>query len=180
MSTPDQLWSFTVRPEDVPETGAHFDLAPSENARAAMAKAGGLLALPHMEAHFDVRRRGRDGLAVTGTVEAEVVQACVVTLEPVAGTVREEIDTTFVPPGAHGAQVTEPEHESDADPPDPPEELVGGAADLGALAAELLMLGLDPYPRKEGAVFVPPEPAVPRESPFAALAALRSARKGSQ
>ena len=38
---------------------------------------------------------------------------------------------------------------------DPPEPIVNGAIDLGALAAEFLMLGLDPYPRKPGAVFEP-------------------------
>jgi hypothetical protein len=45
--------------------------------------------------------------------------------------------------------------------------------DLGALATEFLILGLDPYPRKAGAVFQPPAPAQPDESPFAALAKLK-------
>jgi hypothetical protein len=45
--------------------------------------------------------------------------------------------------------------------------------DLGALATEFLILGLDPYPRKAGAVFQPPARAQPDESPFAALAKLK-------
>ncbi len=36
---------------------------------------------------------------------------------------------------------------------DDPEPLVGGTIDLGALAIEFLIVGLDPYPRKPGAVF---------------------------
>jgi hypothetical protein len=45
--------------------------------------------------------------------------------------------------------------------------------DLGAIASEFLILGIDPYPRKPGVVF---EPNLEREagaSPFAALAALK-------
>ena len=33
---------------------------------------------------------------------------------------------------------------------DSPEPLVGGAVDLGAVATEFLVLGIDPYPRKPG------------------------------
>ena len=54
-----------------------------------------------------------------------------------------------------------------------PEPLIGGVVDLGALATEFLILGLDPYPRKAGAVFQPPAQAQPDESPFAALAKLK-------
>ena len=34
-----------------------------------------------------------------------------------------------------------------------PDEIMDGQIDLGALAAEFLVLGLDPYPRKPGADF---------------------------
>ena len=39
--------------------------------------------------------------------------------------------------------------------------------------ASLLILGLDPYPRKPGAVFESPEGDEPDPSPFAALAKLK-------
>ena len=55
------------------------------------------------------------------------------------------------------------------------EPLVDGLIDLGAIATEFLILGLDPYPRKVGAVFQPPQAATPDEGPFAALAALKKA-----
>jgi hypothetical protein len=55
---------------------------------------------------------------------------------------------------------------------DGPEALVDGAVDLGALAIEFLILGLDPYPRKEGAVFQQPPDIEPEPGPFAALAGL--------
>ena len=36
---------------------------------------------------------------------------------------------------------------------EPPDEIVNGQIDLGALTAEFLALGLDPYPRKPGVDF---------------------------
>jgi hypothetical protein len=53
------------------------------------------------------------------------------------------------------------------------ETLVDGTVDLGALATEFLILGIDPYPRKAGAVFEPPALPEPGGGAFAALAALQ-------
>ena len=61
---------------------------------------------------------------------------------------------------------------------DDAEPLIGGTVDLGALAAEFLILGIDPYPRKPGALFQPPPDAKPDQGPFAALAALKKDRDG--
>ena len=38
---------------------------------------------------------------------------------------------------------------------EPPDEIVNGQIDLGAITAEFLVLGLDPYPRKPGVDFSP-------------------------
>ena len=55
-----------------------------------------------------------------------------------------------------------------------PEPLIDGRVDLGAIATEFLMLGIDPYPRKPDAAFEPPAAADDDTAhPFAALAALR-------
>ena len=59
-----------------------------------------------------------------------------------------------------------------------PEPLIGGVVDLGALAIEFLILGLDPYPRKPGAVFEPPQDHKPEAGPFAALAKLAKGQDG--
>ncbi len=48
--------------------------------------------------------------------------------------------------------------------------LVDGIADIGAVATEFLLLGIDPYPRKAGAVFAPPVEDRAADSPFAVLA----------
>lgn len=163
-------WHVPVAVEDVPETGQHFDLAADADVRAAVARLAGLRELLRLEANFDVNRRGAGGLHVAGQVSATVGQNCVVTLEPLVKEVREAVDLVFLPPPAAA------EHDGEGEPAeakwDGPEALVGGSVDLGAIAAEFLLLGLDPYPRKPGAVFEPLQDRSPDSGPFAALAKL--------
>lgn len=172
MTGTETLWKVPLRADEVPEGGTHRDLQADAATRAAVARAAGLVELPRLAAHFEIRRRGADELQVTGTVSASVVQTCVVTLEPVTNPVEEAVDVRFAPP----SDKPPPEPDPDVDPselPDPPEALVDGTVDLGALAVEFLLLGLDPYPRKPDAVFSAPAAEEPSASPFAALAALK-------
>jgi len=172
-------WRVLVAAADVAETGEHFDLVADAEVRAAVARMAGLRDLPRLEANFDVTKQGA-GLRVAGRVSATVGQTCVVTLEPIANEVAETVDLLFVPrPAAPQAQ---PDDDGKAQPReakwDDPEPLVDGAIDLGALAIEFLILGLDPYPRKPGAVFQPPADASPLDGPFAALATLKKGQDG--
>jgi Large ribosomal RNA subunit accumulation protein YceD len=172
MTTPEKIWSVPVAIHEVPEIGRQFALVADERTRAAIAERAGLRSLPRLEATFDVVPRGRDGLHVTGRVWATVGQTCVVTLEPMDSEVDEEVDLVFAPAQApsiieeDGAQV-------EITPVDAPEPLIGGAVDLGAIATEFLILGLDPYPRKAGVVFEPPAVEEGSDGPFAALKALK-------
>jgi hypothetical protein len=164
-------WSHRVRRDDVPESGLHLDLVADEATRAAIAALAGIRALPRLAASFDLARQGQ-GLEVTGEVAATVEQSCVVTLEPMTSEVREPVALVFVPPRAGEPA---PESADDIDPvaEDEPEVLVDGVADLGIAATEFLLLAIDPYPRKPGAVFEPPKTADPGGHPFAALEALK-------
>ncbi len=167
-------WSVPVRLEDVPEQGRSFDMEADAAMRAAIGKIAGVREIDHLAAHFDLRREAGDRLHVMGRVSATVDQTCVVTLEPLTNEVEETIDLVFAPP----QDVTLGEEDED-DPtrtylePDPPETLVNGAVDLGAIATEFLILGIDPYPRKPGAVFTAPQAQEDTVHPFAALAALK-------
>jgi hypothetical protein len=164
-------WHVPVEVEDVPEIGQHFELAADESVRAVVARVAGLRELPRLQAHFHVTRRGKGGLHVAGLVSATVGQNCVVTLEPLVNEVEEAVDLLFLPRRAPA-----PEEDDETEPRDvkwnDPEPLVDGVVDLGALATEFLILGLDPYPRKPGAVFEPPPDQTPTGGPFAALAKL--------
>ncbi len=171
LSTP---WHVPVKVDEVPETGARFDFVADAATREAVARLAGLRDLPRLEASFDVNRHGAGGLRVAGRVSATVGQTCVVTLEPLANEVDEEIELLFLPRHV-GAEGGEGEQQGGSDEAEP---LIGGQVDLGALATEFLILGLDPYPRKPGAVFQPPQGATPDAGPFAALATLKKGRDG--
>jgi hypothetical protein len=167
-------WHFPVAVEDVPESGEHFNLTADSQTLAAIAKVAGLRNVPRLEANFDVSRQRGGGLRVAGRIAATVSQTCVVTLDPIANEVAEDVDLLFVPQApvaeAGGAAMKPNEREYEMEP------LTGGVVDLGALATEFLILGLDPYPRKPGAVFQAPEETAAGEGPFSALAALQKGR----
>lgn len=162
-------WSVLVAVEDVPETGLHIELDAPEAARTELAAVGGLRELPRLSAVFDLARRGA-GVRVTGRVNARVGQTCVVTLEPIESDIEEPVDLIFAPAPAEPGQTP---HERTASDEEPPEPLVGGQLDLGAVATEFLLLGIDPYPRKTGAEFTPLKSGDDGARPFAALEALR-------
>jgi uncharacterized metal-binding protein YceD (DUF177 family) len=168
-------WSLPIAADDVDaEAGAQFELFADSEVRDAIARIAGLRELPRLEAAFDVRRRGDGGLLVTGRVSATVGQTCVVTLEPLISEVDEAFDLVFAAP-TPGATAEEAAIAADKDV----EVLVDGRVDLGAIAVEFLLLGLDPYPRKAGAMFEPPNPPAAEEGPFAALASLKKGQDGA-
>jgi uncharacterized metal-binding protein YceD (DUF177 family) len=163
-------WSVPVAVTDIPETGRRIDVVADDETRAAIARAAGLGALPRLQAGFDLTRHGADGLHLVGRVAATVVQPCVVTLEPLESQVDEAVDLIFLPEADVAAAAAGPQS---LDAGDPPEALRDGTVDLGAVATEFLLLGIDPYPRKPGVVFDAPVADDPTSHPFAALAALK-------
>jgi hypothetical protein len=165
-------WRVPITVEDIPEDGRHFALIADPDTRAHIARTAGLRDLPRFEADFEVTRQGSDGLRVIGRVSATVSQTCVVSLEPLANRIDENVDLVFMPKSA--AELTAAEAEKAGSRGETkwnePEALVGGVVDLGIVATEFLILGLDPYPRKPGVVFEPPQDLKPDSGPFAALA----------
>ena len=166
-------WHVTVLVAEIPEGGLHRDVQASEAERSAVASLAGLRDLPQLGASFDLTPAGAGRIRVHGRISAQAGQTCVVTLEPLTSEIDEEVDVIFSdepqPVAAAG-----PDEDEGALADDPPEPIVNGAIDLGALATEFLMLGLDPYPRKQGVVFEPViAPVDPADHPFAALKALK-------
>lgn len=150
------------------------ELEATEAERAALASRFGILEIGTLRANLRLRLEAGGTARVRGILTADVVQACVVTLEPVPQHIEEPVDLRFLPEGA----------ESEDDPDGPDEILTeGGALELGEAIAEQLSLALDPYPRVPGAKleleFEAPEEEEaaeeepPRPNPFAKLAALK-------
>src|ERR1700739_3583767 len=100
-------WSIPVRLDEIPETGLPLDLegaapTPAAGAGRAAGKQG-----PRLAASFDLARHGREGMHVVGTVFAQVLQTCVVTLDPVENQIEEGIDIVFAAPTALGPAANE-------------------------------------------------------------------------
>jgi len=176
MTATTPIWSYRVSLDDVPESGAHFTIEADNGARDELARALGLRELPRLSASFDVTRRGGGGLHVVGEVNAIVGQNCVVTLEPIENELNEAIDLIFAPDTPSIAD-ERGEATIEFSDDEPPEAMIGGEIDLGVVATEFLLLGIDPYPRKEGATFEPRVAGDPESHPFAALGSLRK-KKG--
>jgi uncharacterized metal-binding protein YceD (DUF177 family) len=173
-------WRVPVMVAQIPDTGLHRDVEADAAARKAIAELAGLREIVSARASFDVTPESGGRFQVTGHVTARVGQTCVVTLDPIENDIDEPIDLTFAPPEQIPAlaDLVDDDVESDVEIPDPPEPIIGGAIDLGRLATDALLLGIDPYPRKPGAAFEPQVTAAdPEDHPFAALKALKGDAK---
>lgn len=148
----------------LPDSGRAENLKASPAECAALAKRFAIPAVDRLEAALLLRPEPGGGVMVTGTLSADVVQACVVSLEPVAQRVEEAVTLRLLPP-----------NEEPSDDPDGPDEIPveGDTVDLGEAIAEQLALALDPYPRAPGAELPQDAAASAAGGPFGALAALR-------
>lgn len=170
MENTQNAWSVPVAVDNIPETGLHIEAKAPAEVRAQLVKLANLRDLPHLSAVFDLTRRG-GGVHVAGQVKARVGQTCVVTLEPLENDLDEPINVLFVPRLEVAA--TDDGADRRAGDEEPPEPLIEGKVDLGAVATEFLLLGIDPYPRKAGAEFAAVKTADDSARPFAALEALK-------
>ena len=144
--------------EAVPDTGLDIRLCANETECAALADAYGLVAIQTFEADFHVRKQGPERYAVSGVLRALVTQTCVVSLEPFETLVTAPVDVDFAPsdrPLGDPAdwKMTAGGAATSVGLQDPPDPIINGQIDLGALAAEFLALNLDLYPRKPGVTF---------------------------
>lgn len=122
------------------------------------------------------RWRGK-GVRVTGALKADVVQTCVVTLDPLDAHIEAEFERRFLPDEKSESEGETNDVFVDPDAEDPPEPLTH-EIDLGEILVEELSLNLDPYPRKAGVAFEGESAAEPaRANPFAVLAKLKPKSK---
>lgn len=162
-------FSRLVPLESVGKRGAMHAIVADEDERRALARRFDLPSLDRLEAEITLAwRRGSDGdeLIAGGALWAAGAQACVATLMPAPFDFETDLDERFSPHAARDVPDDEGAGAADAIEP-----LTGDAIDLGELAAQLLAVSLDPYPRAPdapadgGRV----EDSPPPPSPFAKL-----------
>ena len=166
------VFSRIIEASSVSARSAERQLEATPAERAALAEVLDLQAIDRLVAKLTLRRLSSGLIEVKGALESEVVQTCGVTLEPVPAKVAETFRLTF---GDADPEPDLSEIDIDFEDSDPPEPILDGKIDLGALVAEQLSLGLDPYPRKAGAVL--PQEFAPNEAEIAAENELAGKRK---
>lgn len=148
-----------------------IELVATAAERAALAARCALVSLDALRAQISVRRDASGDIVVSGHLEAELVQECVVTLEPVSESVSAPFEQRYTlrPSGPVGDLALGP------DDAEPPEAIEGDAIDVGELVAQFLSLSINPYPRSPEADTLTEQyrGEGPREGPFAVLAKLR-------
>ncbi|TIO10259.1 DUF177 domain-containing protein [Mesorhizobium sp.] len=161
--------SFAANVARLPQNGLPVVIEADAAQRAALASEHELLSVESYRAELLVAPWKRNGVKVSGRVEADITQACIVTLDPVEAHIDEAVDGLFLPEQSKlGRQGFEGGGEIllDAEGPDSPETFSGNTIDVGALAEQFFGLAIDPYPRKQGVSMEAADDAGTAESEF--------------
>ena len=153
---------------DLSQAGSRIEIVAGGDDLKRLARWANVDTVRAFGAQVELCRLSRTRFSFEAELKADIVQSCVVTLDPVATHIAKHItrELHFSPrPRAEGGELT-----LSAGDEDVPEEIVSLDYDLAAPLLEEFLLAVDPYPRKEGVTFEPPaQPAETPESPFAAL-----------
>lgn len=171
-----EKFSYRVNVGHVSSNPITVTLEADAQERTALAQRWDVEKVNSVRAELALTRWKRDGVRIKGHVQADIEQNCVVTLEPVASHIEEPVEALFVPEGSKLARITTDDSGEmiiEAEGPDVPETYSGDSIDVGAVCEEFIVLAIDPYPRKEGAVLDTAEETDDEEStapsPFAGL-----------
>lgn len=175
MTAPE--FSRLERIDTIGEGEREVRIAATDEERAALSARFGLKSIERLEGVFRLRRDAA-GIVARGHVHADLVQACVVTDDPLPVTVDEPVALRFVA----GREPEGDEVELSEDALDTM-SFDGAAVDLGEAAAETMALALDPFPRGPNAAAALKEAGVISEEeakPLGALAGLKAALEKRQ
>lgn len=177
-------YAYKVNTNRVVDKDETITIVPDAAGLDAIARTYDLVSIGTLEADFTLKPYRKAGVRVVGPIRASITQTCVVTLEPFESDVTLDVDRTFEPATSKPRKIRdlndEGEIEIDLESLDPPDLVVDGVLDLGAVICEELALSLDPFPRRPGVEFEGgsaeaevQEDAETEPSPFAALEALK-------
>ena len=155
------------------QSGDSATLTADEEQRAGLAKFAGVVAVEEFAGQMTLKKLGPTRFELGFALSAAIVQACVVTLEPV----RSRIARDFTRQLHFTPNLRRELKEVVLAPADDegPEEIDSLHYDLAEPLVEEFLLAIDPYPRAPGVEFAPPEgEGDAAESPFAALKSLKS------
>lgn len=143
---------------------------------AAIARRLDLLELRHLKAEGMLRPGAGGRWSLAGRLAADVIQRCVVSLEPIAARVEDAFEIAFAPiDEADGDELDLTEADVEPLP-------ASGILDVGEIVTQHLSLALDPFPRAPGVGvgdhIEAPDDGPARVAPFADLSARLRGKSG--
>lgn len=168
--TPLSSWSHATT--DIPDRGLSRERAASESERGEIASALKLISLDKLVTKYRISSISGGAWRLAGDLSADVVQPCIVSLEPVPAHLEEKFDVEFW----QDARADESGGDLSVLQGPDIEPLEGSEVAAGRIVFETLAAALDPYPRQSDAAFNWTEPAASDErktSPFDVLGTLK-------
>lgn len=153
MIEPGSEFHRPIATRDLPIGGRSFDVEARPDERAALARRFDILSVDRLSARGVIRPQASGRIKLEGHLSAEVVQTCVITLEPVTAVIDVALERLYGVDVAEQIESGTEEAFFELADDLPAEALIGDIVDVGAAVAEQLALELDLYPRKPGAVF---------------------------
>lgn len=160
---------------DLGRAGAEIRISLGEGERKRLARWANIDSVDAFTAEVALKKYSPSRYAFQASLEATIVQSCVVTLEPVRSRIERQITRELLLSSPVKRALPK-----EALPPSPTvddeltEEIESLTYDLAAPLLEEFSLAIDPYPRAPGVAFEAPKDNPEKsEGPFAALKALK-------
>jgi uncharacterized metal-binding protein YceD (DUF177 family) len=147
----------------------HIEATPSEC--EGLSRRFDLLSLDRLSAAVELRRQADEIIVLQAAFEAEFVQNCIVSLEPVTGAISDRFTLVYGPPEVEQLEIVSPQGEATFEP------LEGDVIDIGEAVAQELSLSLPAFPRHPDAKVDDETPMESAENPFASLKHLGQRRE---
>lgn len=189
---PQSEWFYPFHVENIPSAGKTVKMVAGAEHLKPIAERLGILEIKSLSAEIRLTLQNAGHiLNITGNFKAEVVQECIVTLQPVTSVIEDSFEAWYADHdkavsfnrAKHNMKAMEEGDEVQIlEEKDDPEALIDGQVDLGEVVVQFVSLALNPYPRAEGVASDAAEAPQPievtkksagaaslRPNPFAAL-----------
>lgn len=172
--------SIVLQNDEIQPEGRSYKIEATAAEMAELVKRFDIIGMSKLLAEVSVSADPQTkGFRLAGTIEADLVQRCIVTLGEVAEQVRDSFELLLVSPEQAEA-FDEEELYADPDAPDY-DAFEGNELPLGEIVAQTVSVLMEPYPRVEGAEVTDMnregisvnEELEKRPNPFAVLSQMR-------
>ncbi|MCK0070399.1 YceD family protein [Kordiimonas laminariae] len=172
--------TLSLKASEIDSNEKSYAIEATDDEKSILVERFNLVSLSAFSAEVTVKSKAdMDAVLLEGHIDAELEQACTISLKPVAETVSENFSLLLVSPEMANS-MDEDEAYLDVDAPDY-DALEGDIVEVGELVAQTLAISMNQYPRAEGvelnvsasANVSVNEVELEKPNPFAALGKLK-------